>query len=108
MQATRNTQNDESVVRPALVHARAIPPLTHREAGGMAKLEFERFLALVTSFSAEDWEKPTPCTLWNVRQVVAHVTGACAASAQGQSSGVRAIRRCNGRTGREVSHSSIV
>ena len=81
MQATRNTRNDEPLVRPALVHARAIPPLTHGEAVGMAKLEFERFLALVTSFSAEDWEKPTPCTLWNVRQVVAHVTGACAASA---------------------------
>jgi hypothetical protein len=59
MQATRNTPNDVPVARPTLVHhARAIPPLTHREAVGMAKLEFERFLALVTSFSEEDWEKP--------------------------------------------------
>ena len=81
MQTASNTRNNDPVVRPALVHARAIPPLTHREAMSMAKLEFERFLALVTSFSEDDWEKPTVCTLWNVRQVVAHVTGACASYA---------------------------
>ena len=82
MQTARNTRNDDPVVRPALVHARAIPPLTHREAMSMAKLELERFLALVTSFSEDDWEKPTACTLWNVRHIVAHVTGACAAYAR--------------------------
>ena len=81
MQTARNTRNDDPVVHPALVHARAIPSLTHREAMSMAKLEFERFLTLVTSFSEDDWEKPTVCTLWNVRQVVAHVTGACASYA---------------------------
>jgi len=81
MQTTRNTRNDDPVVRPALVHARAIPPLTHDGAVSMAKLELERFLALVSSFSEDDWEKPTVCTLWNVRQVVAHVTGACASYA---------------------------
>ena len=81
MQTARNTRNDDPVVRPALVHARAIPPLTHREAMSMAKLEFERFLTLVTSFSEDDWEKPTVCTMWNVRQLVAHVTGACASYA---------------------------
>jgi uncharacterized protein (TIGR03083 family) len=48
----------------------------------MAKLELERFLAVVTSLSDDDWEKPTACTLWSVRQVVAHVTGACASSAR--------------------------
>ena len=81
MQTTKNTRNDNPVVRPALVHARAIPPLAHAEAVVMAKLELERFLALMTSFSEDDWEKPTVCTLWNVRQLVAHVTGACAAYA---------------------------
>jgi uncharacterized protein (TIGR03083 family) len=82
MQTARNTRNDDPAVRPALVHARAIPALTHREAMSMAKLELERFLALVTSLSDEDWEKPTACTLWNVRHIVAHVTGACAAYAR--------------------------
>ena len=51
MQTARNTRNDDPVVRPALAHARAIPPLSHREAMGMVKLELERFLALVTSLS---------------------------------------------------------
>jgi uncharacterized protein (TIGR03083 family) len=81
MQTAKHTRNDDPVVPPALVHARAIPPLNHHEAVSIAKLEFERFLALVTSFSDDDWEKPTACTLWNVRQVVAHVTGACASYA---------------------------
>lgn len=82
MQTARNTSNEDPVVRPALVHARAIPPLSHSEAISMATLELERFLALVTSFSDDDWEKPTLCTLWNVRQVLAHVTGACASYAR--------------------------
>jgi hypothetical protein len=51
MQTAKNTRNDDPVVRPALVHARAIPPLTHSEAIAMAKLELERFLALVAALS---------------------------------------------------------
>jgi uncharacterized protein (TIGR03083 family) len=80
MQTASNTNREDSVVRPALAQARAIPPLTHAEATAMAMRELERFLALVTSLSDEEWEQPTACPLWNVRQVVAHVTGACAAS----------------------------
>lgn len=82
MQTVRNTSNDDSVVRPALVQARAIPPLSHREAMSMATLELEHFLALVTSLSEDDWEKPTACPRWNVRQMLAHVTGAAASYAR--------------------------
>ena len=57
MQTAKNTRNNDPVVQPALVHAKAIPPLTHRKAVSMAKLELERFLALVTSLSEDDWEK---------------------------------------------------
>ncbi|HEY6541518.1 MAG TPA: maleylpyruvate isomerase N-terminal domain-containing protein, partial [Ktedonobacteraceae bacterium] len=81
MQTARKTSNDDPVVRPALTYARAIPPLSHRESVSMATLELERFLAVVTSLSDDDWEKPTACTLWSVRQIVAHVTGACASHA---------------------------
>jgi len=48
----------------------------------MATLELERFLALITSLSPEDWEKPTACPLWNVQQMLAHVTGAAASYAR--------------------------
>src|SRR5260221_681578 len=65
-----------------VAQARAIPPLSHREAMGMARLELERFLALVTSLSEDEWEKPTACPLWNVRQILAHVTGAAASYAR--------------------------
>jgi uncharacterized protein (TIGR03083 family) len=82
MQTVRNMSNNDPVVRPALVQARAIPPLSHREAMGMATLELERFLALVTSLSEDEWEKPTACPQWNVRQMLAHVTGAAASYAR--------------------------
>jgi uncharacterized protein (TIGR03083 family) len=81
MQTARDTRNDDPVVRSALVHTKAIPPLTHSEAAAMARLELERFLALATSLSDDDWEKPTICPLWNVRQILAHVTGAAASHA---------------------------
>ena len=81
MQTARDTRNHDHVMCPALVHARAIPPLTHSEAVVMARLELERFLALVNSLSADDWEKPTVCPRWNVRQILAHVTGAAASHA---------------------------
>jgi len=62
--------------------ARRIPPLTHSEAAAMASAELERFLTLVGSLESDDWEKPTSCTLWNVRQILAHVTGAAASYAR--------------------------
>jgi uncharacterized protein (TIGR03086 family) len=31
--------------------------------------------ALLTDVGADDWERPTPCTEWSVRDLVNHVTG---------------------------------
>lgn len=76
-------QNDHDTVEPpALEIARGIPPLTHREAAAMASAELERFLTLVESLESDDWEKPTACPLWNVRQILAHVTGSAASYAR--------------------------
>lgn len=58
-----------------------IPRLSHAEAGRMARVELERFLALLETLSEGDWRQPTYCTLWNVRQVVCHQAGAYAGSA---------------------------
>jgi uncharacterized protein (TIGR03086 family) len=38
----------------------------------MARLGFTQRLELV---GADDWKRPTPCTDWNVRQLVNHVVG---------------------------------
>lgn len=58
-----------------------IPPLSHKEAGMMAGVELERFIALLETLSADDWLKPTYCTLWNLHQMVSHQAGAYAGSA---------------------------
>jgi uncharacterized protein (TIGR03083 family) len=47
----------------------------------MASLELERFLALLQSLRPDEWETPTDCTLWTVRNVVSHVAGALTAYA---------------------------
>ncbi|MBW4437015.1 MAG: maleylpyruvate isomerase family mycothiol-dependent enzyme [Pleurocapsa minor GSE-CHR-MK-17-07R] len=52
-----------------------IPALTHREAQSMAAEELRRFQALIESLAAEDWERETSCTLWTVKDIVAHQAG---------------------------------
>lgn len=82
MQQAPRIDHQDSRARPALSDATSIPSLTHPEAAEMATVELERFLACVEAFAPADWEQPTACPLWNVRQVVAHVTGAAAAYAR--------------------------
>lgn len=55
-----------------------IPPVTRREAYGLARDEYELILALVQTLGADDWQKPTACTLWDVKGMVAHIAGALA------------------------------
>lgn len=82
MSTASNMNLEDFVVHPALVHARTIPALAHQEARTLATHELERFLSLVTSLSPDDWEQPTACPLWNVKQMLAHVTGAAASYAR--------------------------
>jgi uncharacterized protein (TIGR03083 family) len=82
MQRTLQPNNQDIIETSALEMARRIPSLTHHEAAEMALAELERFLALVESLGSDDWEKPTVCPLWNVRQILAHVTGAAASFAR--------------------------
>lgn len=41
----------------------------------LAATERERTLALVESLDEMDWKKPTDCTAWDVRELVAHLVG---------------------------------
>jgi uncharacterized protein (TIGR03083 family) len=81
MQQAQNIDRHDSEGRPSLSEAASIPSLTHIEAAEMAAVELERFLACVEALAPADWDQPTVCTLWNVRQIVAHVTGAAASYA---------------------------
>ena len=58
-----------------------IPKLTHKEAGELAQTELTRFIALMETLHGDDWEQPTMCTAWNVRDILAHQAGAYASYA---------------------------
>ena len=75
---THGYMTDQRPLQPVA----AIPALTHAEAMAMAAVELDRFLALVDSLGPDDWRRPTACTRWDVRQVLAHVTGAAAGFAR--------------------------
>lgn len=46
------------------------------QARGVAAAEYDALVAMVDAFSATDWDLPTDCTAWRVRDLVAHVAGA--------------------------------
>lgn len=58
------------------MEADAIAPLAHAEASLLAGAVFERFLALLETLAPDDWERPTYCSEWTVRDMVAHQAGA--------------------------------
>lgn len=57
-------------------HVTDIPKLTHAEARELAQTEYERVLSLLQMLEGDDWQQPTYCTEWNVREMVAHLAGA--------------------------------
>src|SRR4029078_8606752 len=64
--------------------------------------EYTRFSALVDSLAGADWDAPTDCTEWTVRDMVLHVLGTAegSASAGENEHQLRAMREwavANGR-----------
>ncbi|AIY15761.1 maleylpyruvate isomerase family mycothiol-dependent enzyme [Pimelobacter simplex] len=49
--------------------------LDRRTAMTLAAEEYRRFAAALERLDAADWERPTDCPAWDVRQVAAHVVG---------------------------------
>ncbi len=54
------------------VDALTIPRQTRQQSRTVASAELARFLELVARLDDDDWDKPTVCTLWSVRDIVAH------------------------------------
>jgi uncharacterized protein (TIGR03083 family) len=46
--------------------------LDHREAMSLAATEYARLVDLLRDLDPDDWGRPTDCTLWDVKAVVAH------------------------------------
>lgn len=65
----------QSLTRP---NAANIPALGREEARTLAMTAFERILTVVENLSGDDWEQQTECTEWNVKDMVAHLSGSCA------------------------------
>lgn len=60
-------------------HARPVTetPVTNKEdAHAVVTEELSAFLKLLRGLEPSDWNKPTDCVAWSVRDVVAHVAGA--------------------------------
>lgn len=81
MQVAQPRHDRDYFAGRAIQDAASITPVAHDEAAEMGARELERFLELIRSLSPGDWPNPTACTLWNVREMVAHVAGAAASSA---------------------------
>ena len=74
----------------------AIARIGHAEAMTLAATEADKITGALAALRPEDWGKPTDCTRWDVRQLVAHVVG----SAAGQASPREFFRQV--RAGRPV------
>ena len=88
-----------------------VPPIEHREAMVLAETAYGRFADVVEGLTEEDWDRPTDCDGWSVRDLVGHVVGAMqsAASMREQASQMREIKgRVRREGGSEVDHMTQV
>jgi uncharacterized protein (TIGR03083 family) len=63
-------------------------PMRHRDWMAAAEEEYRRLGALLADLSDDEWRRPTDCTEWDVRELVAHLVGAAESTAS-----VREMRR---------------
>lgn len=60
---------------PTIIDANSITPLNGEEAYKLLDTELSRFLALVATLDGDDWDRPTACADWSVRDILAHQAG---------------------------------
>ena len=54
------------------VKASTVAKLSRAEVIALAREELTRFLSVIEALMPTDWDKPTECSLWTVKDVVAH------------------------------------
>lgn len=62
--------------------ARTGGPMKHADWMAAAAEEYRRLDALLAELDEADWSRPTDCSEWDVRQVVAHLVGAAESNAR--------------------------
>lgn len=60
-----------------VTYADDIPDITKSEALELSLTEVERVVDLLERLEGDDWQQPTDCTEWTVRDMAAHLSGAC-------------------------------
>jgi len=78
-----------------------IPRIKRSDMRQVAATEYARFLTLLHSLEDAHWARPTDCTEWDVRAVVAHIVGTA------ESSSIREQIRV-ARAGRQVAKANGV
>lgn len=58
-----------------MFNAADIAPVTADEAHRLLQTALDRFLVLMESLNPQDWDKPTACAEWSVRDILAHQAG---------------------------------
>lgn len=54
---------------------RRLSGLDHSTAMHLAATEYDRWAVLAGQIAPDEWQRPTDCAAWDVRQLVAHVVG---------------------------------
>jgi uncharacterized protein (TIGR03083 family) len=52
-----------------------VPPIGRAEANALATAEYARFVDLLRGLEPADWDRPTDCTRWTVKDIAAHIVG---------------------------------
>ena len=93
--------NTNTHANTTITDAAAIDPISRPEAPGLAEEEYRRWALAVADLTPDDWDRPTDCELWTVRDMAGHVLGAmrAAASIREQLSQQREIRKRHKATG---------
>jgi uncharacterized protein (TIGR03083 family) len=64
-----------AIPTPAIASAERILYTNADEAHRLMTEAFARFMTLIESLHPDNWSKPTPCTAWDVHDMVAHQAG---------------------------------
>ncbi len=75
---TASLSTDTIATDAIAAQAALVPYVTPAEAQQLAQEELRRLLALLETLDETDWARPTACTEWSVRDMVAHQAGAYA------------------------------
>lgn len=57
------------------VDLRTVVPLSHRDSVELGRVEYRRLIAVLGGLDAADWDRPTDCEGWVVRDIAGHLCG---------------------------------